>query len=90
MSDAFSSRLRLTIDGQSVEIESGATIAAALAICGALSSGTRVSVSGGPRAPLCGMGVCQECRVTVDGRPHVLACQTLCRDGQHVQTTRPR
>jgi hypothetical protein len=28
--------------------------------------------------------------VTVDGRMHVLACQTVCRDGQIVQTTRPR
>ncbi|MBN3758143.1 (2Fe-2S)-binding protein [Paraburkholderia sp. Tr-20389] len=90
MPDALPLRLRLTIDGQAVEVEPGATIAAALAICGAMSSGTRTSVSGEPRAPLCGMGVCQECRVTVDGRAHVLACQTLCRDGQHVQTTRLR
>jgi aerobic-type carbon monoxide dehydrogenase small subunit (CoxS/CutS family) len=32
------------------------------------------------------MGVCQECRVTVDGRAHVLSCQTLCRDGMQVVT----
>jgi hypothetical protein len=31
-----------------------------------------------PRAPFCGMGVCQECRVTVNGR-RVLACQTECQ-----------
>ncbi|CAD6536310.1 (2Fe-2S)-binding protein [Paraburkholderia sabiae] len=90
MRDALLSHVRLTIDGESIEVEKGATIAAALAICGASASGTRTSVSGEPRAPLCGMGVCQECRVTVDGRAHVLACQTLCRDGQNVQTTRPR
>lgn len=90
MSEAALSRLRITIDGVSVEVERGVTIAAALAVCGASVLGTRLSVTGEPRAPLCGMGVCQECRVSVDGRMHVLACQTLCRDGQIVQTARPQ
>ena len=90
MSEAVLPRVRLTIDSQPVEIEQGATIAAALAVCGGSAYGTRASVTGEPRAPMCGMGVCQECRVTVDGRMHVLACQTVCRDGQIVQTTRPR
>jgi sarcosine oxidase subunit alpha len=39
-----------------------------------------------PRAPLCGMGVCFECRVCVDGHPHALACMTLARDGMRVNT----
>ncbi|MBN3762597.1 2Fe-2S iron-sulfur cluster-binding protein [Burkholderia sp. Ac-20365] len=94
MSEAALSRVRITIDGVSVEVEQGATLAAALAaalaVCGASAYGARLSVTGERRAPLCGMGVCQECRVSVDGRMHVLACQTLCRDGQIVQTTRPR
>jgi D-hydroxyproline dehydrogenase subunit alpha len=34
----------------------------------------RTSVTGEPRAPLCGMGVCHECRVTVGGNAHQLAC----------------
>jgi D-hydroxyproline dehydrogenase subunit alpha len=38
----------------------------------------RRSVSGEPRAPVCGMGVCHECAVDVEGRRQ-LACQTLCR-----------
>ncbi|WP_109481095.1 2Fe-2S iron-sulfur cluster-binding protein [Paraburkholderia sp. C35] len=83
MSEALLRRVRITIDGEPVEVEQGATIAAALAAC---ACGTRLSVTGELRAPLCGMGVCQECRVSVDGRRHVLACQTLCRDGQIVQT----
>jgi succinate dehydrogenase/fumarate reductase-like Fe-S protein len=32
------------------------------------------------------MGVCMGCRVTIDGRPHQLACQTLVRDGMEVTT----
>jgi predicted molibdopterin-dependent oxidoreductase YjgC len=32
------------------------------------------------------MGVCFECRVTIDSRPHVRACLTTVVDGMHVQT----
>jgi sarcosine oxidase subunit alpha len=46
----------------------------------------RESVSGEPRAPLCGIGVCQECRVTVDGLPGVRACMTPVREGMKVET----
>ncbi|HYS63874.1 MAG TPA: (2Fe-2S)-binding protein [Paraburkholderia sp.] len=75
-------RIRLTVGERSIEVEIGTTVAAALVLAGV--KGTRISVSGQPRAELCGMGVCQECRVTIDGRAHVLACQTLCREGQIV------
>ncbi|MFM0691821.1 (2Fe-2S)-binding protein [Paraburkholderia graminis] len=85
MSEGGVARVRVTIDGVSVEVDAGTTVAAALVV-GGCASGTRLSVRGEPRAVLCGMGVCQECRVTVDGRAHVLACQTLCREGQVVHT----
>lgn len=85
MISANAAHLHLTIDGRSVAVEAGTTVAAALVIAGV--SATRTSVSGQPRAALCGMGVCLECRVTIDGRAHALACQTLCRDGQMVCTT---
>ena len=63
--------------------------AAALASAGQGVGGagvTRRSVGGQARAPLCGMGVCQECRVTVNGRAHVLSCQTLAAPGMDVLT----
>ncbi|CAB3685373.1 (2Fe-2S)-binding protein [Paraburkholderia rhynchosiae] len=85
MTESGARRIRLSIDGLAVEVDAGTTVAAALVVSGA-RYGTRVSVSGEPRAALCGMGVCQECRVTIDGRTHALACQTLCRDGQRVRT----
>lgn len=84
MADADATYLHLTIDGRSVEVEAGTIVAAALAMAGA--GRTRTSVSGEPRAALCWMGICQECRVTIDGRAHVLACQTLCREGQVICT----
>lgn len=78
------SQIRLTINGRSIGVESGTTVAAALVLAGVNT--TRRSVSGEPRAALCGMGMCQECRVTIDGRAYSLACQTLCREGQIVHT----
>ncbi|NVM75018.1 putative molibdopterin-dependent oxidoreductase YjgC [Duganella sp. SG902] len=76
--------ITLSIDARSVAVEAGLTVAAAIALAG--GGVTRRSVGGAARAPLCGMGVCQECRVTIDGRAHQLSCQTLCADGMHVVT----
>jgi predicted molibdopterin-dependent oxidoreductase YjgC len=74
----------LNINGRDIGVAPGVSVAAAIALAG--SAVTRRSVSGAARAPLCGMGVCQECRVTIDGRMHQLSCQTLCADGMHVVT----
>ncbi len=73
----------LTVNGARVNVREGAMVSTAVALAGAW--GFRRSVTGEPRAPLCGMGVCFECRVTVDGRSHVRACQVLCRDGMAVR-----
>jgi len=73
----------LLLDGRPLRVAAGTTVAAALALGG--DGTTRTSVSGQRRAPLCGMGVCQECRVSIDGQRR-LACQTLCRDGMQVET----
>ena len=75
----------VTIDGVGIEVPAYTTVAAAIARRYGVRS-TRISVSGQPRAALCGMGVCQECRLTVDERAHVLACQTMCRDGMTIRT----
>jgi D-hydroxyproline dehydrogenase subunit gamma len=84
MTSSDAAQIRVTINGRSLEVDAGTTVAAALILAGAV--GTRRSVRGEPRAALCGMGVCQECRVTIDGRAHALACQTLCRDGLSIHT----
>jgi len=62
---------------------SGASVAAAVA---QVTQHFRRSVSGTPRAPLCGMGVCFECRVRIDGVAHVRACMTTVREGMQVQS----
>jgi len=74
----------LHIDGRPVRVKAGSSVAAALHADGGMGV-ARISVTGQPRAPFCGMGVCQECRVRVDGR-RMLACQTLCAEGMQVET----
>ena len=77
--------IRLTINERQVKVPTGSTVAAAIAITEA--SAFRHSVSGEPRAPLCGMGICFECRVTINGQRHCLSCQTICEEGMTVVTT---
>ncbi|GGM03500.1 (2Fe-2S)-binding protein [Pseudomonas asuensis] len=72
------------LDGQPLVMGEGLTVAAMLTL--SESSIARLSCTGQPRAPFCGMGICQECRVTIDGRRQ-LACQTLCQEGMHVERT---
>ncbi len=75
----------VTIDGVPLEVPVYTTVVAAVVRRYGVR-GTRRSVSGQPRAALCAMGVCQECRMTIDGRAHVLACQTICLDGMAIRT----
>ena len=47
---------------------------------------TRMSVTAMPRFAVCGMGVCQECRISINGQAHQLACQTKCLPGMVIET----
>ena len=73
--------LSITINGRPVTVLPGISIASAVMMAG---EPCRFSVSGVARAPLCGMGICMECRVTVDGVPHQRSCMMLCRAGMEV------
>lgn len=75
--------LALTVNGTPIAVPPGTTVAAAVLLAGAP---TRISVTGEPRAPLCGMGICFECRVTINGVPHQKSCQILCQAGMTVLT----
>jgi hypothetical protein len=77
--------LSVQINGKTVEVTSGTSIAAAMLIVGEC---TRVSVSGGPRTAVCGMGICFECRAIVNGIPHRRTCQLLCEVGMTIETDR--
>ncbi|NUA26711.1 (2Fe-2S)-binding protein [Cupriavidus basilensis] len=70
--------MNVLLDGRALRVPAGTTVAAAMAYSD--RPFTRRACGGEPRAPFCGMGICQECRMTIDGRRR-LACQTTCRDG---------
>jgi predicted molibdopterin-dependent oxidoreductase YjgC len=76
--------MKLKVNGVEVTVPAGAMVSAAVAIAGV--SAFRKSVTGEPRGPLCGMGICFECRVTVNGRAHVRSCQVPCEPGMEVRT----
>jgi predicted molibdopterin-dependent oxidoreductase YjgC len=80
-------RIVVQVDGAAVEVAAGATVAAAIERAAAgVPAVYRRSVTGSARAALCGMGVCHECRVTIDGRAHRLACITPCAPGMEITT----
>ncbi|ATB59061.1 (2Fe-2S)-binding protein [Xanthomonas citri pv. fuscans] len=79
----MSATVRLDVDGRMVEVPAGASVAAAVAQA---TLQFRQSSSGQARAPLCGMGVCFECRVRIDGVGQQRACLVDACDGMQVRT----
>lgn len=77
-------QITLTINDTSIIVPDGCTVAAAIAISG--RNFFRTSVSGEERSPFCGMGICYECRVTVNGSMHERSCMLPARDGMTIET----
>jgi sarcosine oxidase subunit alpha len=73
------------INGQPVTMEPESMVSAALLKAGVPC---RQSVTGEPRTALCGMGICFECRATVNGAQHRRTCQLVCREGMVVESER--
>jgi D-hydroxyproline dehydrogenase subunit gamma len=84
MNDAGES-ITVQVNGERVTLPQGAMLVAALLRVGVPC---RISVSGEQRTALCGMGVCFECRASVDGVPQQRTCQIVCRQGMTVETQR--
>jgi predicted molibdopterin-dependent oxidoreductase YjgC len=74
-----------TFDGSPVPFDEGQSVAAALLGQGVRSWRT-TRVSGRPRGVFCGIGICFDCLLVVDGRPNVRACITAARPGMVVRS----
>ncbi|MCX6429979.1 MAG: (2Fe-2S)-binding protein [Actinobacteria bacterium] len=78
-------RVEFTFDGKKVIAISGQTLAGAL-----LEQGVRTlrktRIKGIPRGVFCGIGICFDCLVVIDGLPNQRACLTEVRDGLTVET----
>jgi sarcosine oxidase subunit alpha len=81
------SAITVNVDGGTISAFAGETVAAVLLI-----EGIRVlrytAKRGEPRGVFCGMGICYECLVTVNGVPNVRACVTTVEPGMVIQTGR--
>lgn len=74
----------IVVNGIPVRVARDVSVAAALINAGVWEF--RASPTGAVRGPLCGMGSCFECRVTIDGVRHRRACMVTVRDGMRVDT----
>ncbi|PYI66904.1 proline dehydrogenase [Arthrobacter livingstonensis] len=77
--------LQLFLDGEPLAARPGQTVGAALTEAGVTS--WRTTLRGGrPRGLFCGIGVCFDCLLMVDGVPNQRACLTPARDGMELET----
>ncbi len=76
-------KLEVVVDGRPARAFAGETVAAVLIAKDGLR--TRPTAGGAPRGIYCGMGVCFDCLVVVDGVPNTRACMTLVADGMRIE-----
>ncbi len=72
-------------DGEPIAFRAGQSVGAALIAAGRLSWRT-TRVGERPRGIFCGIGVCFDCLVVVDGRPNQRACLTPALAGMTIST----
>lgn len=77
--------IAVEVNGKTLRVARGSSVAAA--IFETVEGAFRTSVTGERRAALCGMGICFECRVTIDGRENCRSCQIEVREGMAIRTT---
>jgi len=78
-------RFEIDVDGDKLTAFQGETIAAALVASGKMTF-RRTTQKDEPRGMYCGIGVCHDCRMVVDGKPNTRVCQTLATPRCRVQT----
>jgi sarcosine oxidase subunit alpha len=79
-------QIEFLCDGQPILAYRGESIAAALLAAGWRT--LRTTPQGQPRSLYCGMGVCWECTVSVNGKDGVRACMTPVEASSTVKTGR--
>jgi len=77
--------LTMTVDGEPVQAFAGESVATALLALGRRTF-RHTDKYHEPRGIFCGMGICFDCLVTVDGVQNVRACLTLVEEGMVIET----
>ena len=78
-------RFEIEVDGEMLTAYEGESIAAVLLAAGKRTFRT-THVRKHPRGVYCGIGLCYECMMTIDGVPNTRACQTPASPGCRVET----
>ncbi len=78
-------RFAVTVDGDEVTVSAGQTIAAALIASGRAAWRT-TRLDHRPRGVFCGIGVCFDCLVTLNGQRSVRACLVTARPGDEIRS----
>lgn len=76
--------ISIQVNGKTIQTAPDVTVAAALLNAGVWK--LRESVTGEARGPVCGMGICYECRVTINGVEHRRACLRIVEPGMQITT----
>jgi predicted molibdopterin-dependent oxidoreductase YjgC len=77
---------RIGVDGRHIPAEAGQTVGAAMLAAG-IRSWRTTRFAAKPRGLFCGIGVCFDCLVTVNGTPSLRACLVAARPDDEVSTT---
>lgn len=77
--------LKVEINGETVRVAKGETVAAAILVSGIQSCRT-TPLSSEPRGPFCMMGVCFECLMEIDGMPNRQTCQIQVKEGMQIRS----
>lgn len=80
-------QFEIEVDGRPVEAFEGETVAAALTAAG-VQTLRWTHKHQEPRGLFCGMGICFDCVMTIDGVPNVRSCVTPAQPGMRVSTQR--
>jgi hypothetical protein len=79
----MSDTVEFLFNDATVVARAGQSVAAALIAAGERC--LRVDEAGNPKGVLCGIGVCWECRCSIDGVTNTRACMTTVKPGMVVR-----
>ncbi|MGC0418713.1 (2Fe-2S)-binding protein [Embleya sp. AB8] len=79
-------RFTMSVDGRRIPVEPGQTVGAAMLAAG-IRSWRTTRFAAEPRGLFCGIGVCFDCLVTLNGTPSLRACQVTAHPDDEVTTT---
>lgn len=78
-------RVKIVVNGKEISAYEGEPIAAALLAAG-IHVFRRTRKRNDPRGPFCGIGLCTDCVMEVNGKPNVRTCVTPVEEGMTVKS----